>query len=173
MKQGSLPNPIIIGVDPGTVVSGYAIVGMGPDGLYLIDFGCIRPPPKLKLSDRYLVIYEAIESLLEKHRPGALAIETQFVHRNPKSALKLGMACGVVILAARKKGIPIFEYAPKKAKLAVTGQGNASKEQVQGMVQYLFKLTEKPTPADAADAIALAICHSHALQTSKVLGVEF
>lgn len=164
-------NQFILGVDPGTVVTGYGIVKTTPQGLVLVDFGCIRPPAKLKLSERYLIIHQAIEKLIEIHAPQAMAIETQFVHKNPASAIKLGMARGVIVLAASKNNIDIFEYSPKKAKLAVTGSGNASKHQVQSMVQLQFRLNKPPEPEDAADALALAICHAHAKETAQTLGV--
>ena len=163
----------IMGIDPGTVVTGYGIVLISPTGMQLIDFGCIRPPAKYKLSDRYLILYDSIGELLEKHAPQAVAIETQFVHHNPQSAIKLGMARGIMVIAARKKGATVFEYTPKKAKLAVTGSGNASKHQVQAMIQHLFRLPTLPEPADAADALALAVCHAHAMQSPKLMGIEY
>ena len=98
---------------------------------------------------------------MAKHKPQALAVEGQFMHKNALSAMKLGMARAMAILAAERAGIPIFEYAPKKAKKAVVGYGGASKEQVQKMIQALLSLAELPTPDDAADALALALCHGH------------
>lgn len=153
---------IILGVDPGTVVTGYGIIKVVQRDYTALDFGCIRPPCNYKLSDRYLVIFESIEQLIMQYQPSALAVETQYVHKNVQSAMKLGMARGVIMIAAKKKGIPVFEYAPKKAKKAVVGNGEASKSQVQGMVQMLLKLSSLPQPADAADALALAICHAQA-----------
>jgi crossover junction endodeoxyribonuclease RuvC len=113
------------------------------------------------MHDRTLIIFEAITELIERFEPDVLAVETQYVAKNPQSALKLGMARGVIALAARRKGVVIAEYAPSKAKLAVTGSGKASKAQVVGMTQSLLKLAQPPTPEDAADALALAICHAH------------
>jgi crossover junction endodeoxyribonuclease RuvC len=157
---------IILGIDPGTRVTGYGIIKMvGRNRYVLIDYGCIRPPPKLCINDRYLIIHEGAEELIEKHQPDVLSIETQFVHKNPQSAIKLGMARGVVIVAARKRGVDVVEYAPTTAKRSVTGRGQASKEQVQSMIQHLLGLKEKPTPEDAADALALAICHAQKLHT--------
>ena len=102
--------------------------------------------------------------LIERHRPTIVAVESQFVLKNPQSAIKLGMAKGMVLLAAAKRGIPVHEYAPKKAKLAVVGKGGASKFQVQKMIQMLLKLPNLPEPEDAADALALAICCAHNLR---------
>lgn len=159
---------IIIGIDPGTRVTGYGIICHHPHRNEVIDFGCIRPPAKATSSERYRIIFDGIEALLDLHKPEALAVEGQFMHKNALSAMKLGMARGMAILAAERKGIPIFEYAPKKAKKAVVGTGSASKYQVQKMIQVLLSLDELPTPDDAADALALALCHSHLLKLAHV-----
>lgn len=151
---------IIIGIDPGTLVTGYGIIKVKESTYQAIDYGCIRPPSKLKITDRYLIIFNSVEELLEKHKPAALVVETQFVQKNIQSAIKLGMARGIAIVAAKRKGIAVYEYAPSKAKKAVVGNGNASKFQVQGMVKALLNLSDLPTPEDAADALALAICHA-------------
>lgn len=153
---------IILGIDPGTRVSGYGLISLQGYHYIPVDYGCIRPPPHFKLSERYLVIYDSIEELIERYRPAVLVVETQFMHKNFQSSLKLGMARGVVMIAAKKKGLPIFEYAPAQAKRAVVGNGRASKFQVQGMIQRLLKLPTPPQPEDAADALALAICHAQA-----------
>lgn len=150
---------IIMGIDPGTRTTGYGIIQK--EGLVPLDFGCIRPPAKLPLPERYLIIYNALNALIEKFTPDAIAIETQFVNKNVESAIKLGMARGMAILAAAFHKIPIFEYAPKKAKLATVGTGSASKAQVQNMVKLLLKLNALPSPEDAADGLAIAICHAH------------
>ncbi|HUD01585.1 MAG TPA: crossover junction endodeoxyribonuclease RuvC [Rhabdochlamydiaceae bacterium] len=152
---------IILGVDPGTLVTGYGVIRQTDRYWEPLDFGCICPPRKLKTHERYLIIFEGIDHLLEKYRPQAVSVETQFVHKNVQSALKLGMARGAVIIAAARRGIEVFEYAPTKAKLAVVGNGGASKFQVQKMVQMQLKLSQMPEPADAADALALALCHAH------------
>jgi crossover junction endodeoxyribonuclease RuvC len=155
---------IILGIDPGTQITGFGIIRSHAPGPQVLDYGCIRPPARLSCYERYLIIFNAIEALIEKYKPDALAIESQFVYRNAQTAMKLGIARGMALLAATRKQIPIFEYAPKKAKLAVVGTGNASKEQVQRMIQLLLNLPEPPTPEDAADALAIAICHSHSLK---------
>ena len=154
---------IIMGVDPGLSTTGYGILARGSSGLKVIDFGCIRPPVKEQRYTRYKIIYEAIAALVKKFAPQALAIETQFVHpKNPTVAITLGMARGVITLAASLAGMEIFEYPPKTVKIAATGRGNASKQQMQFMIQQRFGLKELPQPEDAADALALALCHSHA-----------
>ena len=152
----------ILGIDPGTCVTGYGIIET--DALIPITLSTLVPfvpPPKLSLHERQLIIHEGIDKLLSTHWIDAVAIETQYVSKNPQSALKLGMAKGVAILAATKRGIPTFEYAPRKAKIAVVGTGSATKEQVARMIQVLLNLEEVPAPEDAADALSLAICHSH------------
>ncbi len=161
MKLGK-KNPVILGIDPGTVITGYGIIDGDSQPL---DFGCIRPPIKLSLEARYKIIFDAIEELIEKHQPGAIAVESQFVMKNVQSAIKLGMAKGMAYLAAARKGIPIYEFAPKRAKQAVVGTGNATKFQVQKMIQSLLRLPQIPEPEDAADALALAICCAHQLRT--------
>ena len=160
---------IIIGIDPGTVVTGYGIISQEGRDMKAVDYGCIRPPAKLNLADRYLIIYNSLGTLFDRypHKDIVVVVETQYVKHNIQSAIKLGMARGVVIIAARTRDIPIYEYTPTQAKLASVGRGHASKYQVQGMVQMLLNLSEKPQPEDAADALALAICHSHAESNFK------
>lgn len=159
----------ILGVDPGTQITGYGLLESTDAEYAAIDYGCIRPPSSLKLTDRYLIIFNGMDELLEQHAPDAVVVETQYVHKNVQSAIKLGMARGIVMIAAKRRGIPVFEYAPTKAKLAVVGNGRASKAQVQGMLQLLLKLPTLPTPEDAADALALAVCHAHTLRFRTVL----
>ena len=154
---------VILGVDPGTRITGYALISPLDNGFKILDFGCIKPPPQLSLPKRYLIIFNAIESLIIKYRPTFLAVETQFMGKNAQSAIKLGMARGSVILAAEKNGVETHEYTPKKAKLAITGTGSASKYQVQRMVQVLLSLSKLPEPEDAADALAIAVCHAHTM----------
>lgn len=151
---------VIIGIDPGTLVCGFGVIKVVDNRYVPIDYGCIRPPQKQQLSKRYLIIHEGVEALIEAFSPDALVVETQYVKKNVQSAIKLGMARGAVVLASAKKGVPIFEYSPAEAKRAVVGNGQASKEQVQAMVGHLLSLESPPEPEDAADALALAICHS-------------
>lgn len=151
----------IIGIDPGTRITGYGIVSMDNSHLSALDFGCIRPPTDLSNHERYFFLFNATKQLFEQFSPSAVAVETQFVYKNIQSAMKLAMARMTTILAAATLNIPIFEYAPRQAKLAVVGNGAASKQQVQKMVQLLLKLPYLPEPEDAADALALAICHAH------------
>lgn len=153
---------IILGIDPGTRITGYGVID---EETHPLDFGCIKPPATLPLAERYKIIFDSVEALIERYKPSAIAVESQFVLKNAQSAIKLGMAKGMVYLASARKSIPIYEFAPKKAKLAVVGTGNASKHQVQKMIQALLRLPNPPEPEDAADALALAICCAHHLRS--------
>src|SRR3990167_769341 len=146
---------IILGIDPGTRITGYGVIAFH-SSMQPLDFGCIRPPPELPLPMRYKIIFEGIEALIEKYQPVAIAVESQFVLKNAQSAIKLGMAKGMILLAAARKNIAVYEFAPTQAKLAVVGRGSASKEQVQKMMQTLLQLKGPPEPEDAADALSLA-----------------
>lgn len=155
---------VIIGIDPGTRITGYGIIIADQKGCRLLDYGCIKPPIQSDSAQRYLVIFDAIDHLLERYQPQALAVETQFFYKNAQSALKLGMARGVTIVAAARRKVPVHEYAPTRAKQSVTGNGRASKQQVQSMVKILLNLSSLPTPEDAADALSLALCHAHTIR---------
>jgi len=153
----------ILGIDPGTRITGYGIIRADHPLLEPIDFGCIRPPVQANSAERYLALFEGVEKLLEKYAPDVVSVETQFVYKNTQSALKLGMARGTVLIAAARRGIPVVEYAPKKAKLAVVGTGNASKEQVQRMVQLLLKLPCQQNVSNLYHAIRGLLCHANAI----------
>lgn len=163
---------IILGIDPGTQITGYGLIQIHSNHLEPLDYGCIRPPPKLSLEKRYQILFEGIENLIQKHHPTSLAVESQFVMKNVQSAIKLGMAKGMAFLAAAKYGLSLYEYAPKQAKLAVVGTGSASKHQVQRMIQSLLNLPKLPEPEDAADALSLAICCSHQMRKKSCLNLS-
>ncbi|AEB41422.1 crossover junction endodeoxyribonuclease RuvC [Chlamydia pecorum] len=164
---------LIMGVDPGTIAAGYAILRV--EARYQLSahsYGVVRLSPKLLLSQRYKKLFLEISKVLEDVSPDVLVLETQFVSKNPQSTIKLGMARGVVLLAAALKEIPIVEYTPNVAKKAVVGRGGASKQQVQLMVSKMLGLPElvQPDCEDIADAFALAICHTH-MHSYASLGV--
>lgn len=168
MSPSNLKVRKILGIDPGTLVTGYGIIEIDERRNFkALDYGCVRPPASLPLTVRYKIIFQAIEELLDRFIPEALAVETQYIHKNPQSGLKLGMARGVAVLAAALREIPIFEYAPSRAKRAVVGKGNASKIQVQAMIQRLLNLPDQAIPEDASDALSLAICHGQAFSLGK------
>lgn len=149
---------LILGVDPGTATTGYAVVAEEANRLLLRDCGVLRTSPDTEMSLRLVDIYNGVANLIERYRPEAVAIEKIFFNRNVGSAMTVGQARGVVMLAAGKRGLGVLEYSPPEVKAAVTGQGNASKMQVQLMVKSLFSLDAIPTPDDAADAAAVAVC---------------
>jgi crossover junction endodeoxyribonuclease RuvC len=160
-KKEKIDSSIIFGVDPGTLITGYGIIQKTKNKLKAIDFGCIRPPPKKELQNRYWIIFQGLEHLITLYSPTAICVETQFVKKNVQIAMKLGMARAIVLLLSAKYKIPLFQYPPRKAKLAVVGSGSASKVQVQNMVKVLLGLDKIPTPEDAADALSIAICHAN------------
>jgi len=155
----------VVGVDPGSCITGYGVIAILPRGMRVVDYGCLRTKSKQPLTTRYRIMHEGVSALLERYQPQALAVETQYVSKNVQSSLKLGMARGVVMLAATLREIDVFEYAPSKAKRAVVGNGSASKHQVKSMVSRLLGITL--TSEDAADALALAICHAHLLTRNQ------
>lgn len=157
----------ILGVDPGSRLTGYGVIDVhGPHAVY-VDSGCIRTPAG-PLGERLCAIHRGLAEILRVHAPTAAAIEQVFLHRNAVSALKLGHARGVALLALAEAGLVIAEYMPSVVKLAVVGTGRAGKEQVQHMVTALLKLPRAPQ-ADAADALAVALCHGTQLVTQARL----
>lgn len=166
------PPLIILGIDPGTKITGYGVIQVNGSSMQPLDFGCIRPPANLPLQSRYKIIFDSIEQLIDKYNPNAVATESQFVLKNAQSAIKLGMAKGMVYLAAARRSIEVHEYSPTSAKLAVVGTGAASKYQVQRMIGSLLRLPTPPEPEDAADALALAICHAHNLKRLSCLNTS-
>lgn len=159
----------ILGIDPGTRITGYGIIQRKGRVLVLVDYGSISPSKEKRASLRYRRIFEGVSKLVEHFSPDAVAIETQYIDKNVQSGIKLGMARGVAILAATLHEIPVFEYSPTKAKRAVVGYGRASKRQVQEMVKNLLGLKQTPQPEDAADALALALCHANLLDKEYLL----
>ena len=151
----------ILGLDPGSVVTGFGIVDVAPSGTTYLASGSIRAG-RGGLADRLQLIFRHVAELVEAYAPGEVAIERVFMHANPDSALKLGQARGAALCAAGRAGATIHEYTPREVKLAVTGTGAAEKAQVQHMVKALLGL-EGRLGADAADALAIALCHSHHL----------
>ena len=160
---------IVLGVDPGTAATGYGVVARQRDGaVSLVECGVVRTRAATELPARLLEIYEGIGEVLERARPDAVAVEGVFYARNVRTTVVLGHARGVVLLAAAARAIPVVEYAPAEVKNAVAGTGRAAKGQVQYMVQRLLRLKTPPTPADAADAVAVALCHCNAARLPRV-----
>jgi crossover junction endodeoxyribonuclease RuvC len=149
----------ILGIDPGSRFTGYGVIDMEGDRAIYIDSGCIRIQADA-LADRLKIIFDGVCEIVNTHQPEILAIEQVFMARNADSALKLGQARGAAICAGVNHKLPVSEYTPRSIKQAITGTGGASKEQVQHMVRSLLGLSATPQ-ADAADALAVALCHGH------------
>ncbi|MCH2470632.1 MAG: crossover junction endodeoxyribonuclease RuvC [Gemmatimonadetes bacterium] len=163
MTRAELPRQhvIILGIDPGTAATGFGVVARRSGGaVSLVECGVIRTSTKAPLPKRIREIYEGVAGLIERHQPFAMSVEDVFHGKNAQSALKLGHARGVILLAAALREVPIAEYAPRQIKKAVVGTGNASKDQVGFMVKQQLRLKDAPTPADAADGVAAALCHA-------------
>ncbi|UCH11654.1 MAG: crossover junction endodeoxyribonuclease RuvC [Fidelibacterota bacterium] len=149
----------ILGLDPGIRCTGYGIIAIHGRNPTLVDYGTITPPVKVSMGERLSVLYDDLAQLIDMNRPDEFAIEATFYGVNVKSALTLGQARGAALLCAAHHNLPASEYAPRKVKLATTGNGRAAKEQVQFMVQRILNMDHLPEPMDASDALAVAICH--------------
>lgn len=159
----------ILGIDPGSRVTGYGIIDFSRSRAVHVASGCI-PVCGEDLAAKLRVIYEAVIALVERHQPVEMVVEQVFVHRNAESALKLGQARGAAMLAGAMQALPVYEYAPRAVKQAITGTGTATKEQVQHMIRVLLGLTKLP-PSDAADALGVALCHAHIGETLRRRGL--
>jgi crossover junction endodeoxyribonuclease RuvC len=164
-RHASVPF-VVFGLDPGTLVTGYGIVARTAGRATLVDCGTIVNAPGLPMSERLQTIYDGLAVLIARHHPDAFAIESAFYGKNAQSALKLGHARGVSLLAAVKQGLPSAEYSPREIKKAVTGNGSASKEQVRYMVKTLLGIAGTRMKLDASDALAVALCHLQRLAAS-------
>jgi crossover junction endodeoxyribonuclease RuvC len=151
----------VFGVDPGSLRTGYGCIDTDGTRHRLVACGAVAPPAAAAFPDRLLTIYKALGQMLRRHKPDCVVVENVFHAANVRSALKLGHARGVALLAAVEGGYPVVEYTPAEIKLAVVGYGRAEKRQVGEMVRLLLGLAEVPEPHDAADALAIAICHVH------------
>lgn len=150
----------IMGVDPGTLITGYGVVDCDGGAMVLVDYGIIRMKGSLSLPERLGAIHTGLLEVIDRTNPDEFAIESAFYAKNIQSTLKLGHARGVAILAAVLRQIPTAEYAPREIKLSVSGNGNAAKEQVGYMISALLSMTNEFT-ADATDALAVAVCHAN------------
>uniref|UniRef100_UPI004057B1DF crossover junction endodeoxyribonuclease RuvC n=1 Tax=Candidatus Electronema sp. TaxID=2698783 RepID=UPI004057B1DF len=152
----------IIGIDPGSRITGYGIIDKLGPSLGFVACGTIRAEREKDFTRRLLVIFDGLSEVIERHRPEAAAVEDVFVSHNARSALKLGQARGAAVVALLRQGLPVHGYPPRLVKQAVTGHGHAEKEQVQHMIQVLLELSGPPS-SDAADALAVAVCHAQRL----------
>jgi crossover junction endodeoxyribonuclease RuvC len=148
---------IVLGIDPGTAALGYGIVESAAGRVREIDHGCLETSPDVSLPERLLAIHSLVDELIASHRPNVVAVERLFFSRNVQTAMGVGQARGVVLLAAAQHRVPVREATPNEVKSAIAGYGAADKEQVQRMVQMVLGMAERPRPDDAADALAIAV----------------
>ncbi|MFC2023544.1 crossover junction endodeoxyribonuclease RuvC [Chloroflexota bacterium] len=160
---------LVLGIDPGTAITGFGLVREEDDNLALVDAGVITTPASQPLATRLQTIYCGLTKVVQGSRPDAAAVEELFFSRNVRTALSVGHARGVVLLALADADLPISEYKPLEVKQAITGYGGADKRQVQEMVRLLLGLDEAPQPDDAADAVAVAVCHIHSARMAALV----
>jgi crossover junction endodeoxyribonuclease RuvC len=159
----------VIGLDPGSAITGFGILEERADhSLKVIDYGVLRTGPDLPVAERLQLLYEQLNELLVLHRPESGAVENLFFQRNVSTAITVGQARGVLLLALSQAKVPVAEYNPMEIKQAVAGYGKADKKQVQQMVKMLLGLDQIPRPDDAADALAVAICHIHSRKFNQM-----
>ena len=159
---------VILGIDPGTVVMGYSVIGCKGQKITLKTMGALRMSWAHDVFERLHTIYQTIDEVIKTYKPDEFAIEAPFFGKNVQSMLKLGRAQGVAIACAMQHGLSVTEYSPKKVKQAITGNGNANKDQVWAMLQKYIGITEKPGGYDASDALGVAVCHFY--QSGSALG---
>jgi crossover junction endodeoxyribonuclease RuvC len=159
---------IILGIDPGIAILGYGLVNYEANKFSVIDYGAVTTEAGIPMSQRLTLIYDSLIDIFDKYKPDVFAIEELFFNKNIKTALTVGHARGVAVLAGTKYGIPVYEYTPLQVKQAVVGYGRAEKKQIQQMVKILLNLREIPKPDDVADALAVAICHGNSSNFSEL-----
>jgi crossover junction endodeoxyribonuclease RuvC len=159
----------ILGVDPGTIVMGYGVISSEDDEIDLLTYGAIKTKEHTSIGERLSLLYRELNKIIAKYKPDAVAIEQPFVAKNVSSALAVGRAQAIAILAAANARIPSFEYTPAQVKLRVSNYGASSKEQIQEMVRLQLGLSHIPEPSDAADALAIALCHNQEIHLNQLL----
>lgn len=152
---------VVLGIDPGYAIVGYGVVNYNANRFQIIEYGAVTTEAKTLFSNRLLKIYHEVSDIIKRTKPDALSIEKLFFNTNTTTAIDVAQARGVILLAAKENGVPTFEYTPLQVKSAVTGYGKADKKQVMEMTKNLLGLKSVPKPDDTADALAIAICHSH------------
>ena len=161
---------VILGIDPGYATVGYGVIEYNGRGFRTLDYGAVTSPPGVPFQRRLEMIYEGVNELIGRFKPDAVSVEELFFNTNLKTGIAVAHARGVILLAVQKSGVPFFEYTPLQVKQSVVGYGRAEKMQVMQMTKSLLGLEKIPRPDDAADALALAICHAHASR-SHLLGL--
>ncbi len=155
---------LVVGIDPGVATTGYGVVRDTRNGILLVDYGVVTTPPNLVLAQRLLLLHQELEKIIQLHRPESAAVEKLFFQKNVTTAIAVGQARGVAMLTMAENQIEVSEYTPLEVKQAVAGYGSADKKQVQYMVKAILNMEVIPTPDDAADALAIAICHLHSVR---------
>ena len=160
---------VIMGVDPGFAITGYGIVKYEGNRFQVLDYGVIRTDSSMGLPKRLLHLNDSLVELIDSYKPCAVSVEELFFNKNIKTALAVGHGRGVALLVAARLGVEVFEYTPLQVKQAVVGYGRAYKSQMQQMVKVILNMPEIPKPDDAADALAVAICHAHSCKLGRMI----
>jgi crossover junction endodeoxyribonuclease RuvC len=164
---------VVLGIDPGTALTGWGVVHEDANGhVTLVNYGTIRTPASMPLPQRLRQIFQQVTALIKQHQPEAVAVEEIFFSKNVRTAMSVGQARGVILLAAALANQPVHEYTPLQIKQAISGYGGADKAQVQQMTALLLGLDTIPTPDDAADAIAVAVCHLYCAHLQTLLAEQ-
>jgi crossover junction endodeoxyribonuclease RuvC len=161
---------IVLGIDPGTAITGYGLVTERDSQAIAIASGAITTPADQSLPDRLLTIHRELGRLIDQYKPDHAAVEQLFFNKNVRTALAVGHARGVILLTLAQANVPIFEYTPLEVKQAITGHGRADKRQIQQMITLLLNLDKTPRPDDVADALAIAVCHLHSARIASLTG---
>lgn len=155
---------LVMGIDPGTATTGFGLVRDIATGPELVTYGVVLTPAHTPMPERLVIIYRELTALIQLHQPASAAVEKLFFQRNVSTAMTVGQARGVALLALAQAGVSVGEYTPREVKQAVAGYGSAAKPQIQQMVRAILNLADIPKPDDAADALAVAICHLHSMK---------
>ena len=159
----------VLGIDPGTIIMGYGVIESRDDDAILIKYGALKTVERSPIGERLSFLYKRLNEIIREYQPEAVAVEQPFVAKNARSAFAIGRAQAVAILAAANNHLPCFEYSPAEVKQRVANYGASSKEQIQQMVMLQLGLTQLPYPADAADALAIALCHLQSVHLQELL----
>ena len=161
---------IILGIDPGYAIVGYGVIDYKNNHFTVIDYGAILTDAKTPFNERLEIIFDRLSTIIEEYKPEALSLEKLFYNNNAKTVIDVSQARGVIMLAAQKQGVRVFEYTPLQVKQSVVGYGRAEKKQVQEMTRRILALEKVPKPDDTADALAMAICHAHSSGSLSLAG---
>ena len=159
----------VLGLDPGLAIMGYGFVDGNGQQLHPLAYGVVRTPAHTPIAERLVRLHDELSQLLAQYRPDVAAVEKLFFDNNARTAMKVGEARGVLLLTLAQAGVPVAEYTPMQIKQAITGYGGADKRQIQQMIALLLDLASVPTPDDAADALAVSVCHHHSMRWDALL----